>query len=84
MPKTRDASAEISALKYEDAVRELESLVQTMESGQLPLEASLEAYRRGSLLLGHCQRQLDAAEERLRVLDGEQLRPLSLEPDRNA
>ena len=47
-----------------------------MEAGQLPLEESLSAYRRGVELLQHCQRQLADAEEKVRVLDNGILRPL--------
>lgn len=68
-------------LPFEEAVAELESILQTMESGQQPLEASLAAYRRGALLLRHCQQQLADAEERLRVLEGEELKPLALNPE---
>jgi exodeoxyribonuclease VII small subunit len=81
MPKTRDPASQIASLAYEDAVRELDTLVETMEAGQMPLEASLDAYRRGSLLLRHCQQQLADAEERLRVLEGEHLVALALDPD---
>lgn len=84
MPKARDPAAELAALKYEEALGELESLVRTLEGGQLSLEASLDAYRRGALLLGHCQKQLDDADERLRVLEDDQLKALSLAPSKNA
>ncbi len=80
MPKHSDPASQIASLSYEHALRELEELVANMESGQASLEASLEAYRRGSLLLRHCQKQLADAEHRLRILEGEQLLPLSLEP----
>jgi exodeoxyribonuclease VII small subunit len=79
MAKTRNAD-DIAALKYEAAAAELERLVQTMEQGQLPLEESLDAYRRGSELLRHCQKLLADAEERLRVLEGNELKPLALDP----
>lgn len=79
MPKNRDPAADIAALKYEEAASELEGLVQTMETGQLSLEASLAAYQRGTLLLRHCQRQLEDAEHRLRILDQDELKPLSLD-----
>lgn len=79
MTRTKDPAAEICALKYEDALAELERIVQTMESGQLALEDSLAAYSRGALLLKHCQKQLADAEERLRVVDGDALKALSLD-----
>lgn len=66
-------------MKFEAALAELEQLVGSMEAGQLPLEESLAAYRRGVELLQHCQKQLEDAEEKLRVLDGGLLRPLDID-----
>ena len=62
---------------FEDALSELETLVQTMERGDLALEASLTAYQRGVSLLRYCQERLGAAEETVRVLEGDELRPLA-------
>lgn len=62
--------------KFEHALAELERLVQSMEGGQLPLEESLEAYRRGMELLKHCQGQLAEAEQRIQVLEAGVLRDL--------
>lgn len=69
-----------SELKFESALAELEKLVASMEAGQLPLEESLAAYRRGVELLQHCQHQLADAEEKVRVLDNGTLRPLDASP----
>lgn len=68
----------IAGMKFEAALSELEKLVASMEAGQLPLEESLTAYRRGVELLQHCQRQLADAEEKVRVLDNGTLRPLDV------
>ena len=54
---------------FEAALAELESIVATMESGQLPLEESLAAYRRGALLLQYCQQTLKEAEQQVQVLE---------------
>lgn len=72
----KNTSAAIAGLKFEAALSELEKLVATMETGQLPLEESLAAYRRGTELLQHCQHQLAEAEERVRILDNGVLRSL--------
>ena len=61
---------------YEAAQAELEGLVARMESGNLSLEESLTAYRRGAALVGFCQQQLEKVEQQVRVLDGETLKPL--------
>jgi exodeoxyribonuclease VII small subunit len=55
---------------FEAALQELERLVQTLESGGLPLEDALAAYERGQALLKHCQHTLGQAEQKIRILDG--------------
>lgn len=61
-------------MKYEEALAELELIVQNMEGGRLPLEESIAAYRRGSELLKHCQQQLSDAERKIQVLEDGALR----------
>jgi exodeoxyribonuclease VII small subunit len=61
-------------LKFEAALGELEQIVQNMEGGRLPLEESLEAYRRGTELLKHCQQQLAEAERKIQVFENGTLR----------
>lgn len=56
-------SARIALLGYEDAVAELEALVQSIESGKTGLEASLAAYGRGEALMRHCRMLLNRAEQ---------------------
>lgn len=58
---------------FESALNELERIVQSMEQGEMPLEASLEAYQRGVGLLKFCQDKLGAAEQTIRVLENGQL-----------
>ena len=58
---------------FEAAVSELEAIVQEMESGSLPLEDALARYQRDIALLRHCQSTLSAAEQRVKVLEGEAL-----------
>lgn len=69
------ADDDASELRYEDALAELEQLVQTMESGQLPLDRLLEAYKRGADLLGFCRARLQAVEDQVKVLEDGQLKP---------
>lgn len=54
---------------FEAALAELEALVATMESGQLPLAESLAAYRRGAALLAFCQDALKDAQQQVEVLE---------------
>ena len=60
--------------RYEDAVAELERLVQAMDSGQMPLDSLLASYRRGAELLAYCRGRLQAVEDQVKVLEGGQLR----------
>ena len=60
---------------YEQAVGELEQLVQQLESGQMGLDDTLQAYARGQTLLRYCRERLAAVEQRIEVLDGAELKP---------
>lgn len=61
--------------RFEEAMRELEEIVQRMERGDLRLEESLKLFERGMELSRHCRQSLDTAELRVRNL---------LEPDSGA
>jgi exodeoxyribonuclease VII small subunit len=54
---------------YEAALKELDALVQAMESGQLPLDRLLEGYRRGARLLEFCRERLAEVEVQVKVLE---------------
>ena len=60
---------------YEQALAELDRLVQQMEGGQLPLDQLLDGYRRGAELLAFCRSRLQAVEEQVRLLDDGALKP---------
>jgi exodeoxyribonuclease VII small subunit len=53
---------------FEAAIAELEALVSQMESDKLPLEQSINAYKRGAELLQICQKSLSDAEQQVRIL----------------
>jgi exodeoxyribonuclease VII small subunit len=59
---------------FEAALAELDELVEKMENGQLPLEESLSAYQRGTELLKFCDTVLKEAEQKIKVLDGGELK----------
>ena len=61
-------------VRYEDALAELERLVQAMEGNQLPLEGLLDSYRRGAQLLAFCRDRLQAVEGQVKVLEDGQLK----------
>lgn len=60
---------------FEDAQAELDELVRAMETGQMPLDGLLSAYKRGAQLLEFCRSRLDAVEEQVKVLEEGQLKP---------
>lgn len=66
----------MAELSFEQALDELDALVRGMESGELSLEQSIAAYRRGAELAQHCQQRLAAAEQEIAKLDGDVLKPL--------
>lgn len=55
-------------LDFEQALRELETLVERLEQGDLPLEESLRHFERGVALTRECQTALKAAEARVELL----------------
>ena len=63
---------------FEKALAELEKLVERMEGGDLSLEQSLAAHKRGLELARHCQTRLEAAQQQVRVLEGDVLKSLTV------
>jgi len=62
---------------FETALAELEEIVGRMESGELPLQASLAAYKRGAVLLAFCQAALKDAQQQVQILEKGVLQPLA-------
>jgi exodeoxyribonuclease VII small subunit len=54
---------------FESAIAELESLVKTLEDGDLALERSLELFERGVQLSRFCHAKLEEAERRVEILN---------------
>jgi exodeoxyribonuclease VII small subunit len=77
-PKQADPQIDAPPLPqdFETALAQLEALVASMEDGSMPLEESLAAYRRGVELTRICQERLAQAEQQVKVLEGDLLRPL--------
>jgi exodeoxyribonuclease VII small subunit len=62
---------------FEEALAELENIVSGMEGGQLSLEQSLAAYKRGAELLQYCQKALADAQQQVRILEANTLQNFS-------
>ncbi len=64
----KDASKtgiDVSALSFEQALAELEKIVESLEQGEVPLDKSIEQYERGEALRNHCRKLLQAAEDKV-------------------
>jgi exodeoxyribonuclease VII small subunit len=59
---------------FESALSELERIVASMEAGQMPLDQSLAAYKRGAELLKFCQSALQDAQQQVKILEEDVLR----------
>ncbi|TLS68098.1 exodeoxyribonuclease VII small subunit [Mariprofundus erugo] len=59
----------VRELSFEQALAELTSLVERLESGELSLEESVGAFEQGVKLSRRCESLLDEAEQRLQVLN---------------
>jgi len=71
-------------LSFEQALAELEKIVSRMESGELSLEQSLAAHKRGLELARLCQQRLENAQQQVKILEGEVLKPLSAAAERES
>lgn len=59
------------SMRFEDALSELESIVQTLETGDQTLDKSLEQFERGIKLARFCQESLSEADKKVKILLGE-------------
>ncbi len=62
MAEDQKTNADAETPDFEDALKELESLVRKLESGDMPLDESLDEFKRGVELTRHCQDVLDKAQ----------------------
>lgn len=60
-----ESAPDLAAMTFEDSLRALEEVVRRLESGEVPLDDSIELYERGEALRKHCQARLDAAQARI-------------------
>ena len=80
MAKTPDdTGADIAALGFEEAMKELERIVRDLESGQVKLDDAVKAYERGAALKKHCEVKLTDARAKVEKITGSG-KNLGLEP----
>jgi len=79
---------ENKAPDFEAALAELESLVERLERGDLPLDEALKTFERGVELTRHCQGSLKAAQQKVEILlkrgSGASIEPFSVPEDESA
>ncbi|MBI5945936.1 MAG: exodeoxyribonuclease VII small subunit [Chloroflexi bacterium] len=63
----------VEELTYEEAMTELESIVDSLEGGQSPLEDAMKLFERGQALVTHCGVLLESAQLKVQKLSGESL-----------
>jgi len=56
-------------MPFEEALKKLESIVETMEAGELPLEMLLSRFEEGTRLVKTCQAKLEEAELKISKLE---------------
>ena len=59
------ASQDVAALSFEDALKRLEEIVRKLESGEASLDAAIELYSEGDRLKQQCEARLKAAQARI-------------------
>ena len=60
--------AQIAALSFEEALKELERIVSRLESGEAALQEAIDLYERGDQLRKQCAARLDAAQARIEAI----------------
>ena len=68
MVKASAKHADIKEMTFERALKELETIVNRLERGDVELEESIAIYERGEVLKEHCERLLKQAEARVEKL----------------
>lgn len=71
----------IAEMSFEEALRALEGVVRQLESGEVPLDESINLYEEGEALRKACQARLDAAQARIeKIVQGADGKPAGTVP----
>jgi exodeoxyribonuclease VII small subunit len=81
MPKQKLTQKPVDELTYEEAVAELESIVEALESEQNPLEEAMKLFERGQELVKKCGVALESAQLKIQKLAGDSLIPFEEESE---
>ena len=76
MPKQKSTTQKpVEELTYEEALAELESIVEALESEQNPLDEAMKLFERGQALVKKCGAALESAQLKVQKLAGDSLIP---------
>ncbi len=67
-------------IKFEDALKRLDEIVQELEKGNLPLEKSIKLYEEGKGLAQFCSKELEGIEKRIEILKKDEEGRMRKEP----
>lgn len=74
-------NSDIAAMSFEQALDQLEKIVDDLERGDVPLEQSIRIYERGEALKKHCDTLLKSAEDKVeKIRLGRDGQPVGTEP----
>ncbi|MEZ5908858.1 MAG: exodeoxyribonuclease VII small subunit [Hyphomicrobiaceae bacterium] len=68
MARSAQRHTDLKDMSFETALKELEQIVQRLETGRVELEESISIYERGDALKAHCERLLKQAEAKVEKL----------------
>ncbi|MCL7997871.1 exodeoxyribonuclease VII small subunit [Brucella pseudogrignonensis] len=78
---TEPSNTDIAVMSFEDALKQLEKIVDALERGDVPLEESIRIYERGEALKKHCDTLLKSAEDKVeKIRVGRDGQPVGTEP----
>ena len=62
----------LEKMTFEDAMDELESIVNALDKGDVSLDEAIAAYDRGSVLKDHCEKKLNQAKMKVETIQSEE------------
>ncbi len=78
---TKKSEKPIEELSYEEALTELEGIVESLEGEQSPLEDAMRLFERGQALAAHCSALLESAQLKVQKLAGDMVAPFEEESE---
>ena len=77
----KKSEKQVEELSYEEALAELEGIVESLEGEQSPLEEAMKLFERGQALAAHCGALLESAQLKVQKLAGDMVAPFEEESE---